>query len=57
MYCIVPQQCDVVLIFRDLKGGGKRDRENYHCVVASHIAPTGDLAHNQVMCPDWESNW
>ena len=20
-------------------------------------APTGDLAHNPHMCPDWESNW
>ena len=26
-------------------------------MVDSHVAPTGDLAHNQGMCPDWESNW
>ena len=26
------------------------------CVVASHAPPTGGLAHNLGMCPDWESN-
>ena len=26
-------------------------------MVASHVAPTGDLACNPGMCPDWESNW
>ena len=25
-------------------------------MVASHVAPTGDLAHNPGMCPDWELN-
>ena len=25
-------------------------------MVASHVAPTGDLACNPGMCPDWESN-
>ena len=25
--------------------------------VASHTAPTGDLACNPGMCPAWESNW
>ena len=30
-----------------------RDR----CMVASHVAPTGDLACNPGMCPYWESNW
>ena len=25
-------------------------------MVVSHAAPTGDLAHNPGMCPDWESN-
>ena len=27
-----------------------------HCVVASHVPPTGDLAHNPGMCPDQELN-
>ena len=25
-------------------------------MVASHTTPTGDLAQNPDMCPDWESN-
>ena len=25
-------------------------------MIASHTPPTGDLAHNPGMCPDWESN-
>ena len=24
---------------------------------ASHTPPTGDLAHNPGICPDWEVNW
>ena len=36
---------------------GEREGEKHQCVVASHVAPTGDLAHNSGMCPDWESNW
>ena len=31
-------------------------RHIYHLFVASHRPPTGDLAHNPGMCPDWESN-
>ena len=30
--------------------------EKHQCVVASHTLPTGDLAHNPGMCPDWELN-
>ena len=26
-------------------------------MVASHAPPTGDLAYNPGMCPDWELNW
>ena len=33
-----------------------REGEKYQWVVASHMDPTGDLAHNPGMCPDWESN-
>ena len=35
---------------------GEREGLKHQCVVASHMAPTGDLAHHPVMCPDWESN-
>ena len=31
--------------------------EKHQCVVASPTPPTGDLAGNTGMCPDWESNW
>ena len=34
----------------------RRKREKHQCVVAFHGPPTGDLAHNRGMCPDWESN-
>ena len=36
--------------------GREGEREGHQCVVASHAPPTGDLAHNPGMCPDWESN-
>ena len=34
----------------------EREEEKHQYVVASHTPPTGDLAHNPGMCPDWESN-
>ena len=45
-------------IYLFLERGREREREgeNHQCVVASHMPPTGDLAHNPGMCPDWESN-
>ena len=33
-----------------------REGEKCHCVVASCVPPTGDLALIPVTCPDWESN-
>ena len=44
----------ILFIFRD----GKREREGeeHQCAVASHMPPTGDLAHNPGMCLDWELN-
>ena len=35
----------------------EKERDKHHCVVASLVPPSGDLAHNPGMCPDWESNW
>ena len=35
---------------------GEKEGEKHQCVVASHMAPTGDLACNPGMCPDWELN-
>ena len=46
-----------LLIFREKGRERDREGEKHQCVVASHAPPTGDLAHNPGMCPDWESNW
>ena len=35
---------------------GETEGEKHQCVVASHAPPTGDLAHNPAVCPEWESN-
>ena len=46
-----------VFILRERGREGEREGEKNQCVVASHVPPTGDLAHNPGMCLDWESNW
>ena len=35
---------------------GEREGEKHQCVVASHMPPNGDLAHNPGTCPDWKLN-
>ena len=35
-----------LFIFRERRREGEREGENHQCVVASHMPPTGDLAHN-----------
>ena len=35
---------------------GKGEREKHQCVVASCTLPTGDLARNRGVCPNWELN-
>ena len=35
---------------------GEREGEKHQRVVASHASPTGDLACNPGVCPDWELN-
>ena len=44
-------------IFRQRGKEGKREGETHQCVVASCVSPTGELARNPGMCPDWELNW
>ena len=34
----------------------QREGKKHQCVVASGMPPTGGLACNPGMCPDWESN-
>ena len=46
-----------LFIFRERGREGEREGEKYQYVVASHVAPTGDLAYSRGMFPDWESNW
>ena len=46
-----------LFIFRKKERKGEREGEKYHCVVAFSGPPTGDLACNPGMYPDWEPNW
>ena len=32
---------------------GETEGEKHQCVAPSHVPPTGDLARNPGMCPDW----
>ena len=45
-----------LFIFRQREREGEREAEKHQCVFASRVSPTGDLAHNPGMCPDWEIN-
>ena len=45
-----------LFIFRERGREGEREGEKDQCVVAFHVPPTGDLACNPGMCPDWELN-
>ena len=42
------------IIFRE--GEGEREGKKHQRVVASYMPPTGDLARNPDMCPEWEWN-
>ena len=44
----------ILFIFRERGKEGGREGEKQQCAVASCVFPTGDLAHNLAMCPDWE---
>ena len=46
----------ILFIFRYMGREGEREAEKHQCVVASREPPTGDLACNPGLCPDWESN-
>ena len=47
----------MLLIFLDGGREGEREGEKHQCVVDSGTPPTGDLACNPGMFPDWELNW
>ena len=50
----------ILLTYFQREGKGRRERNmevwEKHLSVASLTSPTGDLAHNPGMCPDWELN-
>ena len=37
--------------------GREREGEKNQCVVSSHVPPSGNLASDPSMCPNWELNW
>ena len=43
----------ILFIFGERGREGGREGEKHQCVVASHVASTGDLAYNPGMCSDW----
>ena len=45
-----------LFIFRERGKEGEREGEKHQYVIASCAPPTGNLACNLGMCPDWESN-
>ena len=47
---------DFVYLFLERGRKGEREGEKHLYVVASCVPPTGDLACNPGMCPDWELN-
>ena len=47
---------DFIYLFLERGREGKREGEEHQCVIAFHVSPTGDLASNPGMCPDWKSN-
>ena len=50
-YTILFLKKGFIYLFVERAREGEREGEKHHCVVASHIPPTGDLAHNPGMCP------
>ena len=47
----------IFYLFLERGREGEREGEKHPCVVASCAPPTGHLAHNPGMGPDWELNW
>ena len=47
---------DFIYLILERGKGKEKEGDKHQCVVASHVPPIGDLAHNPGMFPDWESN-
>ena len=48
---------DFIYLFLEIGEGKEKGRETVMCGSLLGTPPTGDLACNPSMCPDWESNW
>ena len=46
----------IIYLFLERGREGEREGEKHQYVVASSAPPTGDLAYNPGMYPDWETN-
>ena len=46
----------ILFIYFQTEGKGGREGEKHQCVVPSCMPPTGDLACDPGMGPDWETN-
>ena len=46
----------IIYLFLDRGEKGEREEEKHQYVVACHVPPTGDVACNPGLCPDWELN-
>ena len=46
-----------LFIFGERGREGEREGGKCQCVVAFHVPPSRDLAHNPGVCHDWELNW
>ena len=47
---------DFIYLFLETGKGRRKRREKHQCVVASGVPPTGHLACNPGMWPNWELN-
>ena len=47
---------DFIYLFLERGEGKEKEEEKHLCVSAFLKPPTGDLAYNPGMCPDWESS-
>ena len=59
LYRILKTLFKNIYIFFVERGEGKEKKRerNINVWLPLTCAPTGDLARNPGMCPDWESNW
>ena len=46
-----------IYFYRQRGREGEREGKKHQCMITSWVPPTGDLACNSGMCPDWEWNW